>query len=103
MKQLLNLLMLMSLLLVACGGTPTPDIEATVQPITPDPTSTPTSTPTITLDLTNWVCSRWDIQPEIAVGDAKFGTERNLVGLEKAGIKAFLPIPDLGKRTKFYS
>ena len=55
------------------------------------------------LDLMDWVCSRWDIQPQIAVGDAKYGTEQNFVGLEKAGIKAFLPIPNLGTRTKFYS
>ena len=54
------------------------------------------------LDLTNWVCSRWNIQPKIAVGDAKYGTVQNFVGLEEAGIKAFLPIPELGKRTKFY-
>jgi transposase len=54
------------------------------------------------LDLTDWVCSRWDIDPEIVVGDAKYGTEQNIVGLEEAGIKAFLPIPDLGKRTGYY-
>lgn len=54
------------------------------------------------LDLTNWVCSRWNIRPEIAVGDAKYGTVQNFVGLEEVGIKAFLPIPELGKRTKFY-
>ncbi len=54
------------------------------------------------LNLTDWVCSRWDIEPEIVVGDAKYGTEQNIVGLERIGIKAFLPIPDLGKRTRFY-
>ena len=54
------------------------------------------------LDLTNWVCSRWNLEPEIVVGDAKYGTEQNIVGLEEAGIKAYLPIPDLGKRTGFY-
>jgi len=54
------------------------------------------------LDLTNWVCSRWDLDPEIVVGDAKYGTEQNIVGLENEGIKAYLPIPDLGKRTRFY-
>jgi hypothetical protein len=54
------------------------------------------------LDLTNLFCTRWGIQPEIAVGDAKYGTEQNMVGLEDAGIKAFLPIPDLSKRRNFY-
>jgi transposase len=54
------------------------------------------------LDLTDWVCSRWNLEPEIVVGDAKYGTEQNIVGLEEAGIKAYLPIPDLGKRTGFF-
>jgi hypothetical protein len=55
------------------------------------------------LDLTNWVCSKWKLQPWFAVGDAKYGTFQNIVGLEDAGIKAFVSIPDLGKRTQFYS
>lgn len=60
MKQLLILLTLTSLLLAACGGTPTPDVEATVQaavaatqtaqpteePPTPKPTDTPKPTTT---------------------------------------------------------
>jgi hypothetical protein len=55
------------------------------------------------LDLTNWVCSKWKLQPRFAVGDAKYGTFQNITGLEDAGIKAFVSIPDLGKRTQFYS
>jgi transposase len=55
------------------------------------------------LDLTNWVCSKWDLLPRLAVGDAKYGTFQNIAGLENAGIKAFVAIPDLGKRRKFYS
>ncbi|MGB7096230.1 MAG: IS1182 family transposase, partial [Anaerolineales bacterium] len=55
------------------------------------------------LDLTYWVCSKWKLQPRLAVGDAKYGTFQNIAGLEDAGIKAFLSIPDLGKRTHFYS
>jgi len=60
MKQLLILLTLTSLLLAACGGTPTPDVAATVQaavavtqtaqpteePPTPKPTDTPVPTAT---------------------------------------------------------
>lgn len=64
MKQLLNPLVLMSLLLVACGGTPTPDIEATVQPNTPKPTNTPTSTPTNTPEPTNTPTSTPTNTPE---------------------------------------
>jgi len=54
------------------------------------------------LDLTDWICTRWDLEPKIVVGDAKYGTEQNIVGLENEGIKAYLPIPDLGKRTGFF-
>jgi transposase len=55
------------------------------------------------LDLVEWVKSRWQLDPKIAVGDAKYGTIQNIVGLEKVGIKAYLPIPDLSKRTGFYT
>jgi transposase len=54
------------------------------------------------LDMIHWVCSRWDLEPEIAVGDAKYGTAPNIAGLEKAGIKAYLPLADLSKRTQYY-
>ena len=54
------------------------------------------------LDLVDWVKTRWQLDAEIAVGDARYGTVQNIVGLEKAGIKAYMPIPDLGKRTGFY-
>jgi transposase len=55
------------------------------------------------LDLVDWTCSRWQLEPKFAVGDAKYGTEPNIVGLENRGIKAYLPIPDLTKRNKYYS
>jgi transposase len=55
------------------------------------------------LDLVDWTCSRWQLEPKIAVGDAKYGTEPNIVGLENRGIKAYLPIPDLTKRNDYYS
>jgi transposase len=54
------------------------------------------------LDMVDWTCSRWRLEPRIAVGDAKYGTVTNIVGIEKRGIKAYLPIPDLSKRTKYY-
>src|SRR5688500_5314176 len=40
------------------------------------------------LDLVDWVCFRWRLDPKLAVGDAKYGTVPNIVGLEKRGIKA---------------
>jgi len=55
------------------------------------------------LDMLDWTCSRWQLEPKIAVGDAKYGTEPNIVGLENRGIKAYLPIPDLTKRNEYYS
>jgi transposase len=55
------------------------------------------------LDLVDWVCSRWQLEPKIATGDAKYGTVPNIFGLEKRGIKAYLPIPDLSKRSEYYS
>ena len=55
------------------------------------------------LDMLDWTCTRWQLEPKIAVGDAKYGTEPNIVGLENCGIKAYLPIPDLTKRNEFYS
>lgn len=55
------------------------------------------------LDLVDWVCSRWQLEPKIAAGDAKYGTVPNIVGLEERGIHAYLPIPDLSKRTDFYA
>jgi len=55
------------------------------------------------LDLVDWTCTRWGLEPKIAVGDAKYGSTPNIVGLEDRGIKAYLPIPDLGNRSNYYS
>jgi transposase len=55
------------------------------------------------LDLVDWVCSRWKIEPKLAVGDSKYGTVPNIVGLEERGIKAYLPTSDFSQRTKYYS
>jgi transposase len=54
------------------------------------------------LDLVDWVCSRWRLEPRLAVGDAKYGTVPNIVGLEERGIKAYLPTSDFSQRTKYY-
>jgi transposase len=56
------------------------------------------------LDIVNWTCSKWNISPTTVTADAKYGTAPNIAGLEKAGIKAFVPIPDISKRTgRYYS
>jgi transposase len=54
------------------------------------------------LDLVKCACSKWKIQPKQATGDAKYGTVPNIVGLEEMGIKAYLPVPDLSKRSRYF-
>ena len=54
------------------------------------------------LDVTDWVCARWKIKPRIAVGDSRYGTVKYITVFEQAGIKAYVPIPDLSKRNAFY-
>ena len=45
---------------------------------------------------------RWRIIPRIAVGDTKYGTVANIVGLEQDRIRAYLPTADLTRRTPYY-
>ena len=54
------------------------------------------------LDLVDWVCSRWKIEPKLAVGDARYGRIPKISGFEKRGIKTYLPTPDFSNRTKHY-
>jgi hypothetical protein len=55
------------------------------------------------LDLARWVRFRWRLHPALAVGDAKYGTISNIVGLETDGLRAYLPTTDFRERTGFYS
>ena len=55
------------------------------------------------LDLVDWVRFRWRLEPKLGVGDTKYGTVPNIVGLEERGIRAYLPISDFSQRTKYYS
>src|SRR5215207_8486419 len=54
------------------------------------------------LDLVDWVGSRWKIQPKLAVGDSRYGTVPNIVGLEARGIQAYLATSDFSQRTEYY-
>jgi len=54
------------------------------------------------LDLERWVCFRWQIFPRIAVGDTKYGTVANIVGLEQDGIRAYLPTANASRSDYFY-
>ena len=55
------------------------------------------------LDLERWVRFRWQLQPNIAVGDTKYGTTANIVGLEQDGLHAYVALADPSIRTKLYS
>lgn len=55
------------------------------------------------LDLARWVRFRWHVHPAIAVGDTKYGTTPNIVGLEQDGIRAYLAMADFSKRSKVYA
>lgn len=54
------------------------------------------------LDMVHWTCTKWKLNPKTVTGDAKYGTGPNIAGLESAGMKAFVPIPDLSKRRRYY-
>ncbi len=53
-------------------------------------------------DLLWRVCFRRKIWPHHVTGDAKYGTIENIVALEDAGIRAYLPLTDFAHRTDFY-
>jgi transposase len=55
------------------------------------------------LDLARWVRFRWRLHPTIAVGDAKYGTVSNIVGLETDGLRAYLPTTDFSQRNGLYA
>jgi transposase len=54
------------------------------------------------LDMCRWVRFRWQLKPQIAVGDSTYGTVLNIVGLEQDGIAAYVPIANLSERGSFY-
>src|SRR3712207_6823952 len=54
------------------------------------------------LDLLWHVCFRWQLQPDFACGDTTYGTIENIVALEDANIRAYMPLPDFDQRTPFY-
>jgi transposase len=50
------------------------------------------------LDLLWRTAFRWHIRPRRVTGDAKYGTRRNVAALEKAGIRAYVAIPNFDFR-----
>src|SRR5829696_1326632 len=53
-------------------------------------------------DLLWRVCFRRKIWPHHVTGDAKYGTTENIVALEDAGIRAYIPLTDFAHRRDFY-
>jgi hypothetical protein len=53
-------------------------------------------------DLLWRVCFRRKIRPHHVTGDAKYGTTENVVAIEDAGIRAYVPVPDFDHRTSFF-
>lgn len=53
-------------------------------------------------DLLWCVCFRRKLRPHHVTGDAKYGTTENVVAIEDAGIRAYVPLPDFEHRTAFY-
>src|SRR5438046_8442902 len=55
------------------------------------------------LDLLWRVRFRWKLWPRQVTGDRKYGTEDNLVAIEREQISAYIPSPDSDHRTAFFS
>jgi hypothetical protein len=53
-------------------------------------------------DLLWRVCFRRKIWPHQVTGDTKYGTIENIVAIEDAGIRAYVPLTDFSHRTDFY-
>jgi transposase len=54
------------------------------------------------LDLL-WHCRfRWQLPLEQVTGDTRYGTAENIVAIEEAGLRAYVPLPDFDQRTPFY-
>src|SRR5829696_1397655 len=54
------------------------------------------------LDLLWRVCFRWKLRPRQVTGDTTYGTTENIVTVEDAGIRAYVPLPDFDHRTAFF-
>jgi hypothetical protein len=46
---------------------------------------------------------RWRLRLRSVTGDAAYGTRENLANVEKAGIRAYIALPDQGKRTSLFT
>ncbi len=54
------------------------------------------------LDLLWRARFRWHLPLEQVTGDTTYGTVENIVAIEDAGIRAYMPLPDFEQRTPFF-
>ena len=55
------------------------------------------------LDLLWRTLFRWQLRPHHVTGDGAYGTLENVAAVEKAGISAYMALPNSGKRTSFFA
>lgn len=55
------------------------------------------------LDLARWVHFRWQLDVDMAVGDSKYGSIDNIVGLLQDGVVSLTPRTDYNSGKQFYS
>src|SRR5215211_4249711 len=55
------------------------------------------------LDLLWRTLFRWQLRPQHVVGDGAYGTLENVAAIEKAGIRAYVVLPNSGKRSSFFA
>jgi transposase len=55
------------------------------------------------LDLIWQTCFRWRLRPRHVTGDTAYGTIENIVALEEAGIRAYVPLPEPDARRRGFA
>ncbi len=50
------------------------------------------------LDLLWWTRFRWKLHPRQVTGDTKYGTVENIAAIEREGIRAYVPLSEVGQR-----
>ena len=53
-------------------------------------------------DLLWQTCFRWHLLPDQVAGDTTYGTVENIVALEDANIRAYMPLADFDERTPYF-
>ena len=54
------------------------------------------------LDMLWRACFRWQLRPDQVTGDATYGTVATIVAVEDQGIRAYVPLSDVGTRPGFF-